>query len=179
MNNKMIMETDHPIDGPLRLAASPIRTGERSTPPSCAPTLAEHTRELLRDLLGYSDHQIDVVLNGTPSRNGMPTPQSGQVKGLARQTVCCSPWVEPPAKTCSAFDRDQQNQVLAHAKRSLTHVTSNSVLIFRTKIESLRNCGVSGCAATGTGLLCQTTPWPSVRAPARDLRQRNRRGQNC
>lgn len=67
VTNKMIIETDHPIYGPLRLAASPIRTGERSAPSSCAPTLAEHTRELLRDLLGYSDHQIDVVLNGTPS----------------------------------------------------------------------------------------------------------------
>jgi CoA:oxalate CoA-transferase len=69
-HRKMIVEIDQPGIGPMRIAASPFRLSE--TPGEVyapAPSLGEHTAEVLGDLLGYSPEEIEMlrrekVING-------------------------------------------------------------------------------------------------------------------
>ena len=60
--SRMIVDTHHPSYGRLRLTSSPFKTGDNSPPTSPAPALAQHTRQVLRELLGYSDDQINAVI---------------------------------------------------------------------------------------------------------------------
>jgi len=56
---EMLVETEHPIAGPLKIAGIPAKLSR--TPgriDSAAPLLGEHTDETLRGLLGYNDHKI-------------------------------------------------------------------------------------------------------------------------
>jgi len=58
----MLIELDHPLAGKMRAVANPIRMSE--TPPGyhlAPPLLGQHTREVLRDLLGMNDAQIDAL----------------------------------------------------------------------------------------------------------------------
>lgn len=52
-------EVDHPACGPIKLVNTPIKYSHAKpgvrTPP---PTLGQHTDEVLRDLLQYSDEEI-------------------------------------------------------------------------------------------------------------------------
>ena len=55
----LIIETDDPIVGPVKLVGSPIKMSkspEQLTNP--VPSLGQHTDEVLRDLLGYTDEQV-------------------------------------------------------------------------------------------------------------------------
>ena len=63
-SQNMIVETDHPTYGRLRLASSPFKTPGSKENTSCAPMLAQHTREVLSELLGYSDQQVDALISG-------------------------------------------------------------------------------------------------------------------
>jgi crotonobetainyl-CoA:carnitine CoA-transferase CaiB-like acyl-CoA transferase len=59
----MLIELDHPLAGAMRAVANPVRLSE--TPPeyrSPPPLLGQHTREVLRDLLGMNDSQIDALV---------------------------------------------------------------------------------------------------------------------
>jgi len=56
----MIATVEHPVAGPVRLAATPVRLS--ATPAairSAAPRLGEHTRPLLRDLLALGESDLD------------------------------------------------------------------------------------------------------------------------
>ncbi|MBF6331154.1 CaiB/BaiF CoA transferase family protein [Nocardia transvalensis] len=55
---ELLVTTDHPRYGTLRTPASPVRVGVRARPHRRAPQRGEHTEEILRDLLGYSDDRI-------------------------------------------------------------------------------------------------------------------------
>ena len=55
---EMIVEVEHPEFGRLREVRSPIRTEGEIRQPARAPRLGEHTDEILRDTLGYSDTTI-------------------------------------------------------------------------------------------------------------------------
>ena len=55
----MIVEVEHPVAGKMKFAGNPIKLsatpGEVTVP---APTLGQHTDEILKDLLGWSEDQI-------------------------------------------------------------------------------------------------------------------------
>ncbi|MDR7869187.1 MAG: CoA transferase, partial [Sporomusaceae bacterium] len=56
---EMIVETDHPVAGPVKMAGVPIKMsatpGSVDTP---APMLGQHTEEILTQLLGLSSGQV-------------------------------------------------------------------------------------------------------------------------
>ena len=54
----MIVEVEHPDFGPLREVRSPVRTEGEIREPRRAPRLGEHTDEILREILNYSDSTI-------------------------------------------------------------------------------------------------------------------------
>ena len=54
----MIVEVEHPEFGPLKEVRSPVRTEGEIRHPARAPRLGEHTDEILREILGYSDGTI-------------------------------------------------------------------------------------------------------------------------
>jgi crotonobetainyl-CoA:carnitine CoA-transferase CaiB-like acyl-CoA transferase len=54
----MIIEVKHPHFGVLREVASPVKTSGAITTPAPAPTLGQHTDELLRELLRYPPDRI-------------------------------------------------------------------------------------------------------------------------
>ena len=51
----MIVEVEHPEFGPLKEVRSPVRTEGEIRHPARAPRLGEHTDEILREILSYSD----------------------------------------------------------------------------------------------------------------------------
>ena len=62
-HRQMLAEIDHPEAGLLKLLANPIRLSETPiTDYSPPPGVGEHTNTVLRDLLGYSDSQIDELV---------------------------------------------------------------------------------------------------------------------
>jgi len=54
----MIVEVQHPDFGPLREVRSPVRTEGEIRHPARAPRLGEHTDQILREILSYSDGTI-------------------------------------------------------------------------------------------------------------------------
>jgi crotonobetainyl-CoA:carnitine CoA-transferase CaiB-like acyl-CoA transferase len=54
----MVIEVKHPQFGVLREVASPVKTAGAITAPRPAPTLGQHTEEVLGDLLRYSPERI-------------------------------------------------------------------------------------------------------------------------
>jgi crotonobetainyl-CoA:carnitine CoA-transferase CaiB-like acyl-CoA transferase len=54
----MIVEVEHPDFGPLRQVRSPVRTEGEIRRPTRAPRLGEHTDQILREILGYSETTV-------------------------------------------------------------------------------------------------------------------------
>jgi crotonobetainyl-CoA:carnitine CoA-transferase CaiB-like acyl-CoA transferase len=54
----MIVEVEHPEFGPLKEVRSPVRTEGEIRHPARAPRLGEHTDQILREILSYSDGTI-------------------------------------------------------------------------------------------------------------------------
>ena len=54
----MIVEVEHPDFGPLKEVRSPVRTEGEIRHPARAPRLGEHTDQILREVLSYSDSTI-------------------------------------------------------------------------------------------------------------------------
>ena len=59
---EMIVETHHPTYGLIQLTTTPVKTIGCAANTSCGPQFAQHTREVLQDLLSYSDQQINELL---------------------------------------------------------------------------------------------------------------------
>ncbi len=69
---EMIVETTHPVAGPVKAIGLPIKFSD--TPGGVhrpAPTLGQHTREVLREN-GYSDAEIDEMA----AQGAIQTPES-------------------------------------------------------------------------------------------------------
>ena len=54
----MLIEVKHPARGTLREVASPVKTPGAITTPAPAPSLGQHTDDVLRDVLGYDAERI-------------------------------------------------------------------------------------------------------------------------
>jgi crotonobetainyl-CoA:carnitine CoA-transferase CaiB-like acyl-CoA transferase len=59
-----IIEFEHPRLGPVRQLASPLRLSGEPNPLRRAPFRGEHTEQVLRELCGYSDQQIETLRAG-------------------------------------------------------------------------------------------------------------------
>jgi CoA:oxalate CoA-transferase len=62
---EMIREFDYPGSGRVRVVGNPIRdlTLPRNPDPKPPPTLGEHTKEILKNILGYEDDKINALLD--------------------------------------------------------------------------------------------------------------------
>jgi crotonobetainyl-CoA:carnitine CoA-transferase CaiB-like acyl-CoA transferase len=60
----MIVEVEHPEFGTLKEVRSPVRTEGEIRQPARAPRLGEHTEEILRETLGYSESTIARLRQG-------------------------------------------------------------------------------------------------------------------
>ena len=61
----MRIELEHPLAGTMPAIASPVRLSETPAQYRLAPPLlGEHTREVLRDLLGMNDAEIEALSRG-------------------------------------------------------------------------------------------------------------------
>jgi crotonobetainyl-CoA:carnitine CoA-transferase CaiB-like acyl-CoA transferase len=57
----VLVEIEHPRLGPVRQVASPLRLGGHEQPLRRGPFRGEHTREVLIDLCGYSEAQVEAL----------------------------------------------------------------------------------------------------------------------
>ncbi|XP_002125098.2 succinyl-CoA:glutarate CoA-transferase-like [Ciona intestinalis] len=64
LHNEMIMEMDHPACGSnIRIPAPPVRYSSHSySDASPPPTLGQHTREVLSNLVDFTDEQVDELV---------------------------------------------------------------------------------------------------------------------
>ena len=59
---EMVVTAQHPTAGELQLAGRPIKfPGAPQRPSTAPPTLGQHTAQVLRDELGYSEDEIDAL----------------------------------------------------------------------------------------------------------------------
>ncbi len=59
---EMVVEAEHPTIGPMRLAGRPIKfPGSPQRPSTAPPVMGQHTVEVLRDELGYSEAEIEAL----------------------------------------------------------------------------------------------------------------------
>ncbi|MFQ5934591.1 MAG: CaiB/BaiF CoA transferase family protein, partial [Dehalococcoidia bacterium] len=57
----MIVSVDHPQRGKFAMPGSPIKLSESPTHVTAAPLLGQHTAEVLNELLGYSEEQVEAL----------------------------------------------------------------------------------------------------------------------
>jgi crotonobetainyl-CoA:carnitine CoA-transferase CaiB-like acyl-CoA transferase len=69
----MIVEVDHPVFGPIREVASPIRTEGEIRRPGRAPRLGEPTAASCQEVLGYAPGRIAALqAAGAFGRDALP-----------------------------------------------------------------------------------------------------------
>jgi formyl-CoA transferase len=68
-----IVEVDHPTRGKYLSVGNPIKLSDSPTDVTRSPLLGEHTDEILRDVLGFNDNQMDQIrqsgaIGGVPGK---------------------------------------------------------------------------------------------------------------
>ncbi len=75
----MVAEISHPTAGPIPMIKSPIKMSlTPAVDPTPPPLLGQHSREILRDVLGYDDARIDALEAGgaVQALKDAPAPQA-------------------------------------------------------------------------------------------------------
>jgi crotonobetainyl-CoA:carnitine CoA-transferase CaiB-like acyl-CoA transferase len=68
-HNDMILELAHSLGGQVKLIGNPIKTSSIDNSEYTAPpTLGQHSREVLGEILGYSQEKIDRLLTAQQKR---------------------------------------------------------------------------------------------------------------
>jgi len=57
-NTGTIVEVEHPTRGTYLSVGNPIKLSDSPSDVRRSPLLGEHTDEILREVLGFSDHQV-------------------------------------------------------------------------------------------------------------------------
>ena len=61
-NRELLVETEHPVAGPLRMLRNPLRLSHTPvTDYPAPPLLGQHTREVLAERLGYDTRRLDAL----------------------------------------------------------------------------------------------------------------------
>ena len=68
-----VVEVEHPVRGTYLTVGNPIKLSASPTEVVRSPLLGEHTEEILRDVLGFGDNQVDLIrqsgaIGGTPGK---------------------------------------------------------------------------------------------------------------
>jgi formyl-CoA transferase/CoA:oxalate CoA-transferase len=58
---EMVVGYEHPLAGPIRLVGNPVKTVDRRREQLAPPLFGEHTREVLGELLGLGDAELDAL----------------------------------------------------------------------------------------------------------------------
>lgn len=58
---EMIVETQHPVFGKVKQVGGPFKVSEAEVCHHRAPTMGEHTAQVLKDYLGYDEQQIEAL----------------------------------------------------------------------------------------------------------------------
>ena len=58
---EMIVETQHPVFGKVKQVAGPFKVSESQICHHRAPTMGEHTSQVLKDYLGFDEQQIEAL----------------------------------------------------------------------------------------------------------------------
>jgi formyl-CoA transferase len=66
-----VVEVDHPTRGKYLSVGNPIKLSDSPTEVRRSPLLGEHTAEILRNVLGFSDEQI-AEIKGSGAIDGTP-----------------------------------------------------------------------------------------------------------
>ena len=109
-----VVEVDHPTRGPYLTVGNPIKLSDSPADVRRSPLLGEHTDEVLREVLRYSDKEIAEIKSvgcdqrtGEEGRSGVvSSPPSVRGRGEAnfgRGTECASSFTgsRPSARPCS------------------------------------------------------------------------------
>lgn len=60
VEREMFIETKHPVIGKMKVNGNPIKLMDMPPRINCvAPTLGQHNKEILKDMLGYEEHEIE------------------------------------------------------------------------------------------------------------------------
>lgn len=72
---EILATLEHPESGPVKVLGSPFKSNRsKGVVKSAAPTIGAHTRQVLTDLLGYSDDRIDTLAADKVITVGDPSP---------------------------------------------------------------------------------------------------------
>jgi formyl-CoA transferase len=56
-----LVEVDHPTRGKYITVGNPIKLSDSASDVQRSPLLGEHTQEILRDVLGFADSQVEEI----------------------------------------------------------------------------------------------------------------------
>ena len=56
-----LVEVDHPVRGKYITVGNPIKLSDSDVPVERSPLLGEHTEEILRDVLGFGENEVDLI----------------------------------------------------------------------------------------------------------------------
>ena len=74
---ELMVEVPDPIAGTIHVTGKMIKFSRTPIVVGSAPMVGEHTEEILRDILGYPEEQVQALHDGGVVRRAGPAPVSG------------------------------------------------------------------------------------------------------